>query len=69
MVELGIERNPDTTEPDEELFGGIIKVKVTIPKGEDGLAYLQLAKDQWMKNVSWNSDRTEMTCYYEIPKE
>lgn len=67
VLELGINRNPETTEPGEDLKGGIIKVKITLPPDADGDHNLFMGKDAWMKNISFNADKTEMTCYYEIP--
>ena len=68
VLELGIERNPETTNPWDELTGGVIKVKITIPQ-EDDLLYLSVGYDAWMKDIRYNTTKTELTCYYEIPKE
>ena len=69
VLELGINRNPATTEPGEDLKGGVIKVKVTLPPDENGKHNLFLGKDAWMKDARYNSDKSELTCYYEIPSE
>ena len=69
VVEVGIERNENTTSPIDSFSGGVIKVKARIPKEENKYSKFIFTSDAWGKNVSYNSDRTEMTAAYYIPTE
>jgi hypothetical protein len=66
VLELGIERNEETTSPNEVLYGGRIKVRVTIPK-ENNKPYLSIVPDSWMKDIRHNDDYTSYITYYDIP--
>ncbi len=68
IVEVGIDRNEYTTSVDENLTGGIIKVKVKVPQSENGRVYIHAHYDSWMQSYKFNDDRTELTCYYVIPE-
>ena len=67
ILEVGIERNEETTSASDIIKGGKIKVKVKIPNGENGISNLAIARDSWMQSFSFNSNYTELTTYYEIP--
>lgn len=68
-LELGIERNEKTTTADDIFKGGIIKVKASIPTKDEGVYLLAFQEDSWMKKTTSNTYKTELTAYYEIPKE
>ena len=67
-IEVGIERNPETTTATETIKGGKIKVKATIPQNYD-IQYLSFIKDGWMQPYNVNSDHTELTATYTIPSD
>ena len=66
ILEVGIDRNEATTEPEEMLYGGRIKVKITIPK-ENNKPYLSIVPNSWMNSIKHNDDYTSYITYYEIP--
>ena len=66
ILEVGINRNEATTEPDEVLYGGRIKVKITIPK-ENNKPYLSIVPNSWMNKIKHNDDYTSYITYYDIP--
>ena len=67
-IEVGIERNSETTTSTETIKGGKIKVKATIPKN-DGLQYLSFIKDSWMQSYNLNNTCSEITATYIIPAD
>ncbi len=67
ILEVGIDRNEATTSATDNFTGGKIKLKITIPKDENGVPYLAIMPDAWMKGRSYNSDLSTFTAYYEIP--
>ena len=69
ILEVGIERNENSTEETDNFYGGIIKLKISIPKDETGIPYLSIMPDAWMHIISKNSDLTEFLVYYAIPNE
>ena len=69
ILEVGIERNENNTLPTDTFKGGVIKVKATIPKDSDGVAYISFGKDSWMQSNKKNSDWTELITSYNIPSD
>ncbi len=69
IVEVGIERNENTTTPTEVLKGGKIKVKATIPPDQEGKYYIHFLKDSWMQSYSNAKPFTNLTATYIIPAD
>lgn len=66
-IEVRVDRNENTTEPLENLTGGVIKLKVTIPKTSSGIPWLVLNKEEWMNNCQITNNKTVLTADYRIP--
>ncbi len=67
-LEVSIDKNPNI-DSNTVLKGGAIKVKATIPKGDNGEVYGNWTNDVWMQsNYSRTSNYTVITATYEIPE-
>ncbi len=67
-VEINVDRNEYMTTDLDVLTGGVIKVRVTVPKdSETNIPWLVIKKDAWMKDVELSDDFTELTANYQVP--
>ena len=69
ILEVGIERNEETTEETDNYYGGIIKLRVKLPKNENGKPYLVIVEDAWMNVIEESNDGSEIYAYYAIPSD
>ncbi len=55
--------NPDVTET-TQLNGGVIKIRATLPKNDEGMPYLYWENEPWMTDAKISSDGTILTASY-----
>ncbi len=68
-IEVGIDRNENTTTDSDNFNSGVIKIRVTIPKNDDGHPWFVVRKESWMANLNRSDDFTSLTANYVIPTD
>ena len=69
-IELSIAKNSDNPEvtENEDYYGGVIKVKITIPKDKDGKQYYYIVPQAWIGIHSYSESNT-YTAVYQMARD
>lgn len=69
-IELNIDANTkiEGVTDASEFSGGVIKVRATLPKGENGEVYASFETANWMKNTKLTENNTVLYAEYTVPE-